>query len=486
MSAVALTGASRGRGAALALGYGAFAASLAAVFAVPAVSANAFEFPAVEHGASLLPFAVLFALPLIDARRPLCWAHADVLALLLPLVGLLCTRPQRPWAIFVVYVALAYVVLRGLAIARRASAGAARTATRSHGWLPGWLLLVGIGVLVGAHLAWALTSGTSTDAGAGTVRGALRLVHGEALYSAGAGGHSDTYGPLTYEAYMPFVLLFDGHAAEHLAPLFYDLLAAGLLYALGRRRRDTRAGVVLAFCWLAFPLSFYAEVFGFTDPVVAAALVALLLADAHPRRAGSALAVAGWAKFSPFALLPLALARRDLAGVGATDGRRPRAALLFSASLIAASVVIVIPALLGSTPARFFADTLGYQLRREPANSMWSVLQNVYASGSPWVGVASRLGHAIVLALSGGLVLFAARVTRRSSFASSAGVGAAVLACVIFSDSYFSYNYLLWIVPMLLCVVVLAPAAVAGGAVGRRAGVGASAGRRTYAGLRLR
>lgn len=467
--------AARPRGGAAPAACAVFVALLAALFALPVASSSDFTFPAVEHGAALAVMACLCALPLIDPRDPWRWAHADVLALLLPVAGLLLTQPQRPWAVFFVYGALAYLALRLLVLARRgdrdgvrehacdawqrarAGAGAReRVRAEADAWLPTALLLAGIAALVAVHLLWALASGASTDAGTGTVAGALRLVHGEALYSATAAkGHTDTYGPLTYEAYVPFALLFDAHAAQHVAPLFYDLLTAALLFALGRRARGVRTGALLCFCWLAFPLTAYTEALGFTDPVVAAALAALLLARSRPQGSGWALAAAGWAKFTPFALLPLALL-----SARAEPERRPRARVAFVAALVAASALIVLPGLLGSSPSRFVADTVGFQLGREPANSMWSVLQNSYATAAPWLGVVSRTAHALVLALSGALVLFAARVPRAGGRDSTAALSGALLACAIFSDGYFSYNYLLWLAPMVLVVLVRAPASL--------------------------
>jgi hypothetical protein len=437
-----------GRAGAL-VGRATFVALLAGLVALPHVS-NRLEFPAVDNGASLLPFALLMAVPLLDFTRPWRWAHADVIALLLPVVSLVCYRPQRPWAILLIYPAFAYLVVRMVRVARDTTSTPALQAHRSGSWLPLSWLIAGLVILAGVHLDWTLASHTITDAGEGTVRGALRLVDGGQLYGSSNVHHGDTYGPLSYEAYIPFGLIFTSHAAAHISAFFYDLLTAALLFALGYQRRGPRAGVVLAYCWLAFPLTLYSEVFGFTDPLIAAALVATLLASGRPRARGYALAAAGWAKFSPFALLPV------MASFHAASGERNRRSLaVFAGALGVGSVLIVSPALIHSTPTQFVSRTLGYQLGREASDSLWSVVPDTYAYHQAWLGTASRLVHALVLAGAGCLALVSTRVMIRHDVVGLAAISTAVLTGVIASDSYFSYNYLLWIAALLLPIIVL-------------------------------
>jgi hypothetical protein len=437
-----------------------FAGLLAAAVAVPHLAGNGFDFPAVEHGLSLLPFALLMALPLLGV--PPGRTAAGLLALLLPVASLVLTAPQRQWAIFLVYAALAYAVVRLLRTARRPEQAHGETSA-ARGWLPISWLLVGIAVLLALHVAWAAGSHTTTDAGDGTVRGALRLLHGGSVYGQGALAHEDTYGPLTYEAYAPFALLFGLHTASHVASLFYDLCTAGLLVALGRRLRCWRTGLTLAFCWLAFPLTFYAEVFGFTDPLVAALLVAGLLLSTSTAGLASAAAAAGWVKLSPFALIPLTLASRLR-----RSPRRIPATLLFAGSACAVSALVLAPVLIHSHPSAIVSRTLGYQIGRAPADSLWSSLQGVYAEHQPWLGTLSRVAHGLVLAVAGGLALLAPLALRRNDAVGLAALSAAILGAIVAADGYFSYNYLLWVAaPMLVCIVLPDGPARAGTAAGR-------------------
>ena len=104
------------------------------------------------------------------------------------------------------------------------------------------------------------------DVGYAGVIGADKLIHGVALY-----GHwphdnmyGDTYGPVSYFAYVPFRLIFgwsgtwDSLPAAHAAAIFFDLLTLAGLYLLGRRIRGQRSGVVLAYCWVAYPFTLFA------------------------------------------------------------------------------------------------------------------------------------------------------------------------------------------------------------------------------------
>src|SRR5207248_3282673 len=76
--------------------------------------------------------------------------------------------------------------------------------------------------------------------------------------------HGDTYGPVNYEAYVPFVEIFgfsgrwDDLPAAHAAAIAFDLLALGLLFLIGRRMRGPTLGVALAYGWAAYPFTLFA------------------------------------------------------------------------------------------------------------------------------------------------------------------------------------------------------------------------------------
>jgi len=104
-------------------------------------------------------------------------------------------------------------------------------------------LLLGLVFLVGFRLALNVVDGNVIDVGYSGVIGGDRLLHGDQLY----GGfppdddHGDTYGPVAYAAYTPFVLAFpwsgswDDLPAAHAAAVSFDLACIALLWLAGLR-----------------------------------------------------------------------------------------------------------------------------------------------------------------------------------------------------------------------------------------------------------
>ncbi len=96
--------------------------------------------------------------------------------------------------------------------------------------------------------------------------GAQRITAGKPLYGdfPSDNEHGDTYGPVNYEAYVPFEQIFgwsgkwDDLPAAHAAAIFFDLLAVALLFLLGRRMRGPTLGVVLAYAWVSYPFTLFA------------------------------------------------------------------------------------------------------------------------------------------------------------------------------------------------------------------------------------
>ena len=175
-----------------------------------------------------------------------------------------------------VYPVLGYVFARMLGARlrsrrrRRARTGrCCRCARRS------WLV-AGIAALAIFHVGYQATEGKVIDVGIAGVIGADRLADGEDVYGEDFGSElpesgdvrGDVYGPVNYEAYVPFELAlpyegeWDEVPAAQAAAVAFDLLTALALFALGRpaaRRARTgrRSGVALAFAWLAYPFTLY-------------------------------------------------------------------------------------------------------------------------------------------------------------------------------------------------------------------------------------
>jgi uncharacterized membrane protein len=144
------------------------------------------------------------------------------------------------------------------------------------------------------------------------------------------------------------------------------LLCAVLLFVLGRRLGGPGIGVLLAYCWLACPLTLYEDALGFNDGLVAAAVLGAVIVAYSPAKRGSLSALACALKFTPLALVPVLAFFRV--------GRHDRGARLaaFGAGFAAVTVVVFLPVILHTSPGTFVARTIGFQGTREPDDSVWS------------------------------------------------------------------------------------------------------------------
>lgn len=428
---------------------------LATIALAPAVSSSAFDFPGVSNSWVLIAAAALTLVPLIELSHPRSLRNLDLIVLVAPTLAIVLDQRSRAWPVLLVYPALAYLCVRMISIARAPITPPSATAPASTSRIPTRWLLLGIVVLLFVHVDWALTSTVRNDSGEGGVQGAQRLIEGKTPYGASAtrpgSPHGDVYGPVLYAAYTPFAALLGDRDAERIACLVFDLLTALLLFLLGNQLRGPTLGVLAAYCWLAFPVTFYEDALGFNDGLVAASLIAVLLAARSPARRGAFTAVAACGKLSPLALVPLLATYRPR--------RRPRPSrdlLVFSLAFLAASAVAFAAVLLHTAPAIFLSRTLGFQASREPSDSIWSALQYHYGSGHPWLVSAGHVLHGLVVALAGALVIISYRLVRTPAVPALAAACAAVLIAVEASLGYYAYSYLLWVVPLML-VALLVP-----------------------------
>lgn len=449
----------------------AFLGLLAYAFALPDFRSSIDSYPAVSAPWVLAPLSALFLVGLVDVRRVRSAALPELAALAALAASLGLWGVCEPLAMGVLYAAMAYLALCMARIARRPASPtthaadvdlgcAARTRApappagptspaRPRPSLPTPWLAAGIVALVALHALWTLGAQVNTDVGYASVRGALQLVHGHAVYGAessllanlGYDPHYDTYGPVTYEAYVPFALLASSTTAARVAALFFDLLTALALLALGRRLRDARLGVLLAYAWLAFPLTLYASALATNDALVAVALTGTLLAAASPAWRGAMAALAALTKLSPLVLLP------------ALVDRRARAATVFAAWLALVAALSLAPALAHSSLATFVQRTLGFQLSRAPGYSIWRLAERELGAGSA-AFAAVQAAHGLLAALVGAGALLAARWRRRGDTVGLAAVCATLLLGLQACAGYFSFTYLVWVAPLALTALL--------------------------------
>ena len=402
-----------------------------------------------------IPLALLFAAPFVDPRRLRRMLHLDLLVLSGFSVSLaFFNAAEVEVSVPIVAPLLAYLLVRMLAIGLRRAPPAATEEPRTtpHLLVPVRWLAVGIVFLLAFRIGLNITDSNVIDVGYAGVVGADRLADGDPLYGAFPDDvdHGDTYGPLTYLAYVPFEQAlpwsgtWDDLPAAHAASVVFDLLTVASLWLLGRRVGGPRLGVVLAYAWAAFPFTLYTMNTGANDSLVAFGVTAtLLVATSAPAR-GALAALTGLTKLAPLALAPL-LATHGLAGLSW------RARLI---RLLAFAVpFLVIAALaLGFTvdDARtFWERTIAFQADRGAPFSVWGLYG---LDTAQTVAQLAAVALAIVLAL----------VPRRDDLIGLAALCAAVLLALQLAANYWFYLYLVWFLPPLLLVLLSAtPAAPA-------------------------
>ncbi len=408
---------------------------------------------------SFLPAVILFQHRYLSASM---LAAAPPMAYLLLRCGFVAFAPDRPPAPARPLLA---ALTPGLDPARRVR------------WLR-WLLVVVtvVFVMVGAG------SPNAVDVLYGAMEGATRLVHGVLPYGHLPPGviHGDTYPLLTYVLYTPLALIapvnttWDSVTGGLALAVLAALLAAAAVFltVAGRRPRGARrpveveeAGLRAALAWLAFPPLLITVSTGTTDPALAAMLAVAVLLWRRPALCTGMLAVAGWFKFAPFVLVPVALAP--------LRGRRLAAALA-AIAVVSLPLLGLLVALGGVGGPEAMLHSVSYQFTRGSMQSVWGALG---------IAGAQPFGQACVLGLIATSVLWLRQQPQRAAERRRmAALSAAILIGLQLSADYWAFLYLAWVMPLLGTSVLAGPAAAeavgepAAVAVGRLEAAGALAG----------
>jgi hypothetical protein len=404
-----------------------------------------------------LPMCVLFMLAFFDFRRPLRLLHLDLLVLLFFSASLAFFNHGRIYqSVPLAYPPLLYLLARMLALSRTSS----RARQRDHGPLrllvPAPWLALAVVFLIGFRIALNVTDGNVIDVGYAGVIGAERVVDGKPLYGhwPSDNEHGDTYGPVNYEAYVPFQQAFgwsgswDDLPAAHAAAIVFDLLAVALLFLIGRRVRGPSLGVALSYAWAAYPFTLFSLESNSNDTLVAVLVLGAILAATYrsklgPPARGAFAALAGLTKFAPLAIAPL------LATYGmwdGRDGRRVRGGLrglaTFALAFVLIAAVVSIPALSHDSLHTIYERTFAYQADRASPFSVWGL----YGGLGTWEAVV-QVG-AVVLAL----VL--AAIPRRADVAAlAAACGATIIAVELGLEHWF-YLYIPWFFPLVMIALL--------------------------------
>ncbi len=386
-----------------------------------------------------IPLSVLFVLPFVDPRRPFRWLHLDLLVLSAFSVSLaLFNNANVDASVPVVYPLLAYLLARMLAVAlRRGPVDPVRLLVPVS-----WIAVAAV-FLVGFRIGLNVASSNVIDVGYAGVIGADRLSHGESLYGHFPmdNDHGDTYGPVVYEAYVPFEQALPWHGrwddlpAAHAAAVFFDLLCAALLFLLGRRVRGPTLGIVLAYAWVSYPFTLFASNSNTNDALVAALVLAAVLAASRPVLRGAAAVLAGLTKFAPLALAPV-LATHDL-----ERGRRFPQLARFALGFIVVGALAMLPVFLHESLSDLYERTVDFQASRGSPFSVWGLYD--------WTS-----GQHVVQALAVVLAVVLALVPRRRDIAGLAAACAAVLIALQLGVTHWFYLYLPWFVGLVMLALL--------------------------------
>jgi hypothetical protein len=429
-----------------------------------------------------LGFCAVFLLGLVDWRRPLGVRTLDLLVLVSFSVSLwFFNRGEVFTSMPLVYPAFAYLLARMAWVGLRG-----RSPSRRAVFWPVWVLAAATVFLAGFRIGLNLEGSNVIDVGFSGVVGAHRIVNGEMPYGhmpvqddrkpcgpADATGEireriqtngrcessnerGDTYGPVSYEAYVPgFLLLgwsgkWDSLPAAHFTSVALDLLAIIGLALVGRRFGGLPLAVGLAFAWAAYPFTQYASNSNTNDALPPLLLIWGFWLVSSPWARGIFAALAGWTKFSALLVAPLWAGFPD-----AVSLRRPRGPLLYGAGFAAATLGAFWVLLLEPDPlhaGRVFWDrTLGWQLTRESPFSIWDWGQ-YHAAGIPDLRLVQLplIGALLVAAVA------AAFYPRRRSPLQLAALTAALLIGFEVVLTHWSYLYIPWFFPFAAFAVLAA------------------------------
>ncbi len=426
-----------------------------------------------------LGFCALFLLGLGNLRRPISLRNLDLLVLLSFSVSLwFFNRGDIFTAMPLVYPALLYLIGRAAWAAWRG-----RTAPVRPVW-PVWVLSAATVFLLGFRIGLNARASNVIDVGYAGVIGADRIVHGSMPYGhfpvedqlkpcgpadgegeirervqtngrcESANDRGDTYGPVSYLAYVPGFLVkgwtgkWDDLPAAHLTSGLWDVICLAGLWLVGRRFGGRRLAATLAFAWAAYPFTQYVSNSNTNDAIMPAFLIWGFWLVSSPVARGACVGLAGWTKFGALLVAPL--------WATYPEARLPRASR-FALGFVVATAAAFSVLLLEPDPlhaARVFWDrTLGWQIDRESPFSIWDWRQ-YHAGGLPDLHLVQRVLEALLLVAAGA---FAFLPRRKSPFQLAALTAVLLLGFELVLTHWF-YLYIPWFFPFA-AFVVLAPGA---------------------------
>ncbi len=395
-----------------------------------------------------IPLSLFFLVPFVDRRRPGRILHLDLLVLWSFSISLAFFNNGDIYrSVPLAYPPLLYLLGRMLWIGlRRGGDGRPPPVLRLA--VPVSWLTIGLVFLIGFRIALNVTDANVIDVGYAGAIGAQRITDGRAIYGSFPSNnqHGDTYGPVAYEAYVPFVGAFgfsgqwDDLPAAHAAAIGFDLACIGLLLLIGSMIRGPTLAITLAYAWAAYPFTLFALESDTNDSLVAVLILAVLAGAASPPARGALAALAGLTKVAPLALAPLFVTH----GLREEPSRRrrARAVLVFGLAFAAAAAVAAIPAVAHNSLSEIYDRTIAYQSGRGSPFSVWGLYGGLGA-GQSAVQIAGVL-----------LAVAVALVPRRPDVVGLAALAAAVVIALQLGITHWFYLYIPWFyAPAIIAVL---------------------------------
>src|SRR5215208_6387986 len=388
-----------------------------------------------------LPLALAFALAFIRTDKAFSLRNLDVVALLGFLVSHGFFREGVVYeAVLLWYPPLIYLFFRTLLMGFGIGERVERTSN-----FPTWLLLV-LGILASGFILALNLDARVIDVGYAGVSGADLIMNGTVPYGNMPGdvATGDTYGPLNYLLYVPFVWMFgwsgewDFLPAAHALTAFAFVGGALALLIAGWRYAGTRGGAALLFAWAVFPYTLYATNNNTNDVIVAAIMAVGLATAASPLARGACVAAGFSVKLFPLVLAPLWMLH---------SGRKRLTSVVDFALggmivvLLTFSVVALGGDPIGGTAA-FLEKTLTFQSTRE---TPWTIFAQV-----PQLGFLRQplLAAAIFLAFLVAVVPEKRTIRRLAAFS------AALVIAFELVVNYWFYPYVIWFEPFVFLALL--------------------------------
>ena len=388
-----------------------------------------------------LPLSLAFAAAFWRTDRLFSVRNLDIVALLGFLVSHGFYRQGVVFeAVVLWYPPLVYLFVRTLLMGFGIGERVERTSN-----LPVWLLMVLAGLAGGLVLSLNIDSRV-IDVGYAGVVGADRILDGTIPYGNMPSdvGTGDTYGPLNYLLYVPFVLMFgfsgewDFLPAAHALTLFSFVAGAMALFLTGFRLSGREGAAALIFAWAAFPYTVYVTNNNTNDVIVAAVAAIGLAAAASPMARGASIAAGFAVKLYPLVLGPLWISY---------DGLKRKHIIDFVLGGVGVVLLAFWVIFLDGHPVEaielFYQKTLAFQGDRV---SPWTIYTQV-----PRLAFLQKPILALVIFIA----ILVAFVPRRKTLRRLAALSAALIIAFQLTVNYWFYAYIVWFEPFVFVALLL-------------------------------